>query len=125
MVSGSTPQAESAHLVFLVGGDGKAVERARPVLQALGSSIQHAGPVGSGAIAKLATNALMGVQLTALAELVGMVRRQGADPKQVLGAVSATAMWNPHLSRDLEAMIARDFQARFPIKLLEKTSATL
>ena len=79
---------------------------------------------GAGALGhqeKLATNALMGVQLTALAELVGMLkRRQGVDPRQVLNAVSATAMWNPHLSRDMESMLDGDFQTRFPIKLLAK-----
>ncbi len=71
MVSGSTPQAEKAELVFLVGGDTDAVQRAQPVMKALGSEIRHAGPVGSGALAKLATNTLMGVQMAALAELIG------------------------------------------------------
>ena len=120
MVSGSTPQAENAQLIFLVGGDAKSLDRVRPVLKNLGSSIQHAGPVGSGALAKLATNALMGVQLTALAELIGMVRRHGVDPKQVLDAVSATAMWNPHLTRDTESMLTGNFETRFPVRLLEK-----
>jgi 3-hydroxyisobutyrate dehydrogenase len=62
----------------------------------------------------------MGVQLTTLAELVGMLKRQGVDPKQVLGAVSATAMWNPHLTRDAESMLTGNFETKFPIKLLEK-----
>jgi len=65
MVSGSTPQAERAELVFLVGGEANALQRAEPVLKALGSTIRHAGPVGCGALAKLATNTLMGVQLVA------------------------------------------------------------
>lgn len=120
MVSGSTPQAENAQLIFLVGGDGKSIDRAKPVLESLGSSIQHAGPVGSGALAKLATNALMGVQLTALAELIGMLKRQGVDPKPVLDAVSATAMWNAHLTRDAESMLTGNFETQFPIRLLEK-----
>ena len=117
MVSGSTPQAESAQLVFLVGGDAESLKRAEPVLRVLGSSIQHAGPVGSGALAKLATNALMGVQLAALAELIGMLKRQGADPRQVLNAVSATAMWNAHLTRDTESMLKGNYEAQFPVKL--------
>ena len=55
-----------------------------------GSSIQHDGPVGFGALAKSATNALMGVQSTAVAELVGMLKTQGADP---LSEAEALA-WN-------------------------------
>ena len=120
MVSGSTPQAESAQLVFLVGGDADTLRHAEPLLKALGSKIQYAGPAGSGAMAKLATNTLMGVQLTTLAELIGMLRRQGVDPKQVLAAVSATAMWNPHLARDTESMLSGNFQVQFPITLLAK-----
>src|SRR5262249_48988081 len=77
MVSGSTPQAERGQLVFLVGGDVEPLRRAEPLLMNLGSSVQHAGPVGSGALAKLATNTLMGVQLSTLAELIGMLRRHG------------------------------------------------
>ena len=120
MVSGSTPQAENAQLVFLVGGDAESLKRAEPVLKPLGSSIQHAGPTGCGALAKLTTNTLMGVGLTTLAEMIGMLKRQGVDPKPVLNAVSATAMWNPHLTRDAESMLSGNFETHFPIKLLEK-----
>ncbi len=58
-VSGSRPQAEAGELVYLVGGDGKALSAAEPLLKVLGSSIQHVGPIGTGAIAKLATNTLL------------------------------------------------------------------
>ncbi|WP_263356746.1 NAD(P)-dependent oxidoreductase [Acidicapsa ligni] len=120
MVSGSTPQAQSAQLVFLVGGDSDSLESAKPLLKSMGSSIQHAGPVGCGALAKLATNTLMGVGLAALAELIGMLKRQGADPRKVLDAVSATTVWSAHLTRDAGSMLAGDFETRFPINLLTK-----
>ena len=120
MVSGSTPQAERAELVFLVGGDANSLQRAEPVLKTLGSTIRHAGPVGCGAFAKLATNTLMGVQLAALAELIGMLKSQQVDAKQILDAVSATAMWNPHLTRDAESMLTDNFETHFPVRLLEK-----
>ena len=119
-VSGSTPQAERAELVFLVGGEGKYLQRAEPVLKALGSAIRHAGPVGCGAFAKLATNALMGVQIAALAELIGMLNTQQVAPKPILDAVSATAMWNPHLTRDAQSMLTGNFEPQFPVRLLEK-----
>jgi len=119
-VSGSTPQAERAELVFLVGGDANALQRAEPVLKALGSTTRHAGPAGCGAFAKLATNALMGVQLAALAELIGMLKSQQVDPKPILDAVSATAMWNPHLTRDAASMLTGNFEPQFPVRLLEK-----
>jgi 3-hydroxyisobutyrate dehydrogenase len=120
MVSGSTPQAERAELVFLVGGDANSLRRAEPVLKTLGSTVRHAGPVGCGAFAKLATNALMGVQLAALAELIGMLKSQQVDARKILDAVSATAMWNPHLTRDAESMLTGNFETQFPVRLLEK-----
>jgi 3-hydroxyisobutyrate dehydrogenase len=119
-VSGTTPQAERAELVFLVGGDADSLQRAEPVLKTLGSTVRHAGPVGCGAFAKLTTNALMGVQLAALAELIGMLKSQQVDAKQILEAVSATAMWNLHLTRDAESMLTGNFETQFPVKLLEK-----
>ena len=119
-VSGSTPQAESAKLVFLIGGDEETLKTAEPLLKTLGSSIQHAGPVGAGALAKLVTNTLMGVEVATLAELIGMLKRQKVDPERVLGAVSATSLWNPHLTNDAKSMLSGDFETRFPVTLLTK-----
>ncbi len=69
-VSGSRPQAEAGELVYLVGGDGKALYAAEPLLKVLGSTIQHVGPIGTGALAKLTTNTLLGVQVVVIAELI-------------------------------------------------------
>jgi 3-hydroxyisobutyrate dehydrogenase len=122
-VSGSTLQAEKAELVFLAGGEAETVEAARIILKSMGSSIQHAGPLGAGALAKLVTNTLMGVQIATLAEMIGMLRKHPTDPEQVLTAVSATAIWSPHLTRDMESMLAHDFSTRFPVSLLHKDLA--
>jgi 3-hydroxyisobutyrate dehydrogenase len=119
-VSGSTPQAQSAQLVFLVGGDAATIKQAEPLLKVLGTSVHHAGPLGAGALAKLVTNAFMGVQLATLAEMIGMLNGQGVSPKQVLDAVAATPMWNPHLTNDAESMLSGNFEAHFPINLLSK-----
>jgi 3-hydroxyisobutyrate dehydrogenase len=75
--------------------------------------------VGCGAFATLATNTLTGVQIAALAELIGMLKRQQVDAKQILDAASATAMWNPHLTRDAESMLRDKFETQFPVTLLE------
>ena len=119
-VSGSTPQAENAQLVFLIGGDGETLKRAEPLLKGMGSSVRHAGPVGAGALAKLITNTLMGVQLSTLAEMIGMLKRRGVNPKPVLDAVAATRLWSAHLTGDAESMLSGNFEPHFPIKLLLK-----
>ena len=119
-VSGSTPQAENAQLVFLIGGDGETLKRAEPLFKGMGSSVRHAGPVGAGALAKLITNTLMGVQLSTLAEMIGMLKRRGVNPKPVLDAVAATRLWSAHLTGDAESMLSGNFEPHFPIKLLLK-----
>ena len=106
--------------MFLIGGKAEPLKQAEPVIKAMGSSVQHAGPVGAGALAKLVTNTLMGVELTTLAEMIGVLKKQEVDPKQVLDAVAATALWNPHLTKDAESMLSGDFEAHFPVKLLLK-----
>jgi 3-hydroxyisobutyrate dehydrogenase len=119
-VSGSTPQAQDAQLVFLVGGDAGTLKQAAPLLKSMGSAVQHAGPLGAGALAKLVTNTLMGSQLATLAEMIGMLRKEGVDPKEVLDAVAATPLWNPHLTSDTGSMLSGNFESRFPVKLLLK-----
>ncbi|WP_446745191.1 NAD(P)-dependent oxidoreductase [Silvibacterium acidisoli] len=119
-VSGSRPQAEAAQLVYLVGGDAEVLARVEPLLKVLGSSIQHVGELGAGALAKLATNTLMGVQVTTLAELIGMLKRQGADPKKVLDAVAATPAWSTIATRATGSMLSENFAPQFPVELIEK-----
>jgi 3-hydroxyisobutyrate dehydrogenase len=119
-VSGSTPQAQNAQLVFLTGGDAETLKHAEPLLKSMGSGVQYAGPVGAGALAKLVTNTLMGVQLATIAEMIGMLKTQGVEPKQVLDAVAATPLWSPHLTSDTDSMLSGNFESHFPIKLLVK-----
>src|SRR5690606_35887688 len=59
-VSGSTPQSRNRELVFMVGGDADVLERARPVLEAMGRMVVHCGDSGAGATIKLVNNMLSG-----------------------------------------------------------------
>jgi len=119
-VVGSTPQAEVGQLMYLVGGDADVFSRAEPVLKAMGSNIQHVGPAGSGALAKLVTNTLMGVQLTAIAELIGMLKHSGAEVQRLLDVVAKTPVWSPVAARVSSLMLAGNFAPQFPIELIEK-----
>ncbi|VVE16248.1 3-hydroxyisobutyrate dehydrogenase [Pandoraea capi] len=59
----------------LIGGDDATLDAARAVLTPMGAVIRHVGPIGCGALTKLATNTLLGVQVTALAEVFGLFAR--------------------------------------------------
>ncbi len=119
-VSGSRPAAQAGQLVYLVGGECWAFERAKPVLLAMGAVAQHVGPVGQGALAKLVTNTLLGVHVTALAELIGLLHRQGVAPQAVLQAVASTPVWAPVDHPLVASMLGGDFTPQFPVSLIAK-----
>lgn len=119
-VSGTRPHAEARQLLFFVGGPEPVLTRATPILRTMGSDIRHTGDLGSGALAKLVTNALLGIQVTAFAELIGMLRRSGADAERILGAVSGTVHWSPAANSLSASMLSGNFAPAFPIGLIEK-----
>ncbi len=119
-VSGSRPAAEAAQLVYLVGGEADVLASAESALKSMGAAIHHVGPIGSGTLVKLATNAMLGIQVTALAELIGMLRRNDADVAKAVQAISGTPVWSPVDNVIAASMLRGDFQPQFPVELIEK-----
>jgi 3-hydroxyisobutyrate dehydrogenase-like beta-hydroxyacid dehydrogenase len=78
-VSGSVPVVERGELLIMVGGDADALDRARPVLEALSSRVVHVGELGAGATTKLAVNALVHGLGVALAESLVLAERAGVE----------------------------------------------
>jgi 3-hydroxyisobutyrate dehydrogenase-like beta-hydroxyacid dehydrogenase len=81
-VSGGPSGASAGTLAFMCGGEAQALERARPVLDAMGDPDKrfHCGPVGSGLVAKLVNNMLVATITAATAEALGRAQRAGLDP---------------------------------------------
>lgn len=119
-VSGSRPQAETAQLIYLIGGDQASFDRCQPLLKALGSALHLVGPLGSGALVKLGTNALLGIQVAALAELMGIFQRHGADAAGMFDVIGQTAISSPASRQIVSLMLAGDTAPRFPVELIEK-----
>ncbi|MDR9847823.1 NAD-binding protein [Herbaspirillum huttiense SE1] len=86
----------------------------------MGSVIQHVGSLGAGALTKLTTNTLLGIQVSVLGELIGLLRHAGADVAKVLEAVAATPVWSPVAGRVAGSMLAGGFAPQFPVELIEK-----
>lgn len=78
-VTGSRPKAEDATLTIMVGGEAADLERARPLLEAMGELLVHAGPSGHGSMVKLVNNTLAAVNAAALAEGTTLARAAGVD----------------------------------------------
>jgi len=119
-VAGTRPQAEAGQLIYLVGGGAADFTRVEPLLKCMGATVHLAGEIGSGALAKLCVNALLGVQVTALAELFGMLRRSGADVERTMKVVAATPVWSPVSTRTIDSMLSGNFAPQFPVELAEK-----
>ncbi|RYE89270.1 MAG: 3-hydroxyisobutyrate dehydrogenase, partial [Oxalobacteraceae bacterium] len=94
-VSGGTAGAAAGSLTFIVGGAAQALERARPVLQAMGKNIFHVGDNGAGQVAKLCNNMALGVIMAATGEALALGVAQGLDPAVLsqMMAVSTGRSW--------------------------------
>jgi len=119
-VTGSRVQAAGGELRFLVGGTAAALERARPVLSAMGKTLTHLGPVGSGALVKLINNFVCGVQVAALAEAVAMIERSGLDRAGALEVLTQGAPGSPLVKTIAGRMTAADFTPNFHLRLMAK-----
>ena len=94
-VSGGTAGAAAGSLTFIVGGEAEMLERARPVLQAMGKNIFHVGDNGAGQVAKLCNNMALGVIMAATGEALALGVAQGLDPAVLsqMMAVSTGRSW--------------------------------
>lgn len=94
-VSGGVAGASAGTLTFIVGGDIADLERARPLLQAMGRHIFHMGPAGAGQVAKLCNNMALGVIMAATAEALALGVAQGLDARTLsqMMAVSTGRSW--------------------------------
>jgi 3-hydroxyisobutyrate dehydrogenase len=94
-VSGGTAGAAAGTLTFIVGGEAEALERARPVLQAMGRNIFHMGANGAGQVAKLCNNMALGVIMAVTGEAIALGTAHGLDAKVLsqMMAVSTSRSW--------------------------------
>lgn len=88
MTGGSAVAAAAGELTFIVGGPDAAVERARPALEAMASTILHVGPLGSGMGAKIVSNFLSAGNLTLVREAERIATAMGLDEAQMFEVVS-------------------------------------
>jgi 3-hydroxyisobutyrate dehydrogenase len=119
-VTGSKMQAAGGELVFLVGGSERGLARIRPALDAMGKTVVHLGPVGSGALVKLINNFLAGVQAASLAEAIAIIERSTLDGMQAIGAIVNGSPGSPVMKTLASRILADDFSPNFYLHLLEK-----
>jgi len=119
-VSGGDVGAREARLAIMAGGDRDAFRRVLPVLELMGRSITHCGPIGSGQIAKLCNQILVSVTLLGVSEALVFARKHGLDPSVMIEAVSGGAAQSWQLTNLGPRIISRDFAPGFMVDLVQK-----
>jgi len=119
-VSGSLAQAQGKELVFMVGGDRAAFDKAQPLFKAMGRMSTHMGGSGAGATVKLINNMLSGTMTAAIAEAAVIAEASGLDLAAALEVLSEGAAASRLLKTRLPKMFKRDFAPQFQLELMEK-----
>ena len=126
-VSGGTAGAQAGSLTFMVGGDAKDVERARPILEKMGKNIFHAGPSGSGQTVKVCNNMLLGIQMLGTSEALRLGIANGMDPKVLSdimvkssGRNWALELYNPCPGVMENVPSSKDYAGGFGVDLMLK-----
>ena len=123
-VTGLPEAAATGKLTLLVGADAADLDKARPYLAPLCTTIRHFGAIGGGTVFKLINNLMGAVQIASLAEGVAIAERAGLDMNLVAEALSTGAVASPQVIRHSKRMVARDFSgASFTAALRHKDAA--
>jgi len=112
-VTGSSPRAEAGTLTIMVGGERGHYDRARPVLEKLGTVIVHVGELGQGEMLKLINNALGAANATAAAEALVLAAAAGIDLDALVEVVGAGSGGSVQMELKSAAMRAHDFTTLF------------
>jgi 2-hydroxy-3-oxopropionate reductase len=90
-VSGGDVGARNGTLAIMVGGPAEALEKVRPVFQAMGKTVTHVGEAGAGQVAKAANQIMVAAQMVAMGELLIFSQKAGVDPQKVVEAIQGGA----------------------------------
>ncbi|HEU5400585.1 MAG TPA: NAD(P)-dependent oxidoreductase [Terriglobales bacterium] len=119
-VTGSKPQAAAGELLFLAGGPRSAVEKARPLLSAMGRGVVYAGDTGSGALLKLVNNFLCAVQTASMAEALAWIEKTGINVDQAVKVLGEGAPGSPIIRRTAARTAQNNFTPDFSLRLMIK-----
>ena len=120
-VSGGTNGAEAGTLTIMVGADEETFARALPILEALGSRIEHVGAVGAGHALKAVNNALLAVNILAIGEALAVLVKAGVSARIALDVINVSS-GRSFVSETLvpERVLTGAWPRTFRLALLEK-----
>ena len=119
-VSGGSEGARKGTLSIFVGGDDADVERARPVLAAMGTTITHVGPIGAGQAVKAVNQVILAGAYLGVAEGIVLAIKAGLDVERVVAALSGGAAQSWVLTNRSGRMLENDYPLGFKVALHRK-----
>ena len=119
-VSGGSEGAEKGTLTIMLGGDPADVEKVRPVLETMGKTITHVGPIGSGQVTKAINQVVIAATYLGVAEGMALGIKAGLDMDKVVAALSGGAAASWVLSNRSGNMIDNTYPLGFRARLHRK-----
>ncbi|MBL3824993.1 MULTISPECIES: 3-hydroxyisobutyrate dehydrogenase [Marinobacter] len=126
-VSGGVGGAKAGTLTFICGGSEEAFNKAKPILDAMGKNIFHAGDHGSGQVAKICNNMLLAILMSGTSEALALGVKNGLDPavlseimKQSSGGNWALNVYNPWPGVMEGVPASRNYEGGFLVNLMTK-----
>ena len=119
-VTGGDWGAREGNLVFMIGGDDETLRGAEPILGVMGKKWFHLGPSGAGQTMKLAMNAILALEVAAMAEALALVARAGLKGEQLVEVMQASMARSGVLDVKSPLMLKGDYKPSFPLRLMHK-----
>lgn len=119
-VSGSVATLEEGKLSIMVGGERDAVERARPVLTAIGPKVTHVGPNGLAVSMKIATNLSLVVQMLAFSEGVLLAEKSGIARETAVEVLLNSVIASPMIKYRGPFVLKQPDEAWFDVNMMQK-----
>jgi 3-hydroxyisobutyrate dehydrogenase len=119
-VSGGSEGAKKGTLSIFIGGEAADLERARPVLESLGTTITHVGPIGAGQAVKAVNQVILAGTYLGVAEGIVLALKSGLDVDQVVSALSGGAAQSWVLTNRSGRMKDNDYPLGFKVALHRK-----
>jgi 2-hydroxy-3-oxopropionate reductase len=119
-VSGGDIGAQKGTLAIMVGGPEEALKELLPIFEVVGKTITHVGEAGAGQIAKAANQIMVAAQMVAMAELLVLAKKTGADPERVVKAIQGGAAQCWTLDVKPERLFAGNREPGFKAYMQEK-----
>jgi 2-hydroxy-3-oxopropionate reductase len=116
-VSGGEPKAIDGSLAIMVGGDASTFEKAKPVLEKMGSSVVLVGDVGAGNVTKLANQIIVALNIAAVSEAFVLATKAGVDPEKVFDAIKGGLAGSTVMNAKVPMILNGNFNPGFRIEL--------